>query len=301
MRARAEGNGSAFQAEQGAGADALQRTLAPRSRFRRRLTAGVRPHKGVKHLKVHAQCAVCFGGEFANSKPGHPPRFVSLPGDLHDTGVLFITCPEGHQSATMLNHRKHEILFASGMSALIDGYTNEAVASFAAALERAYEFYIHVVSRRRGVSQAVFEAAWKLVVHQSERQLGAFCFLYLLETGSPFKLSDKMAAFRNKVIHRGYIPALSEAYEYAGHVFESVQALMGQLYETSADVIQEVMSVQYRLQMKAIPPGMRTSSMAFIYMDGLFQDDKKTFQQWVQEFSTRLSILKMDFNVSTSD
>jgi hypothetical protein len=42
MGTRAEGNGSAFQAEQGPGADCLQRPLVPRSRFRQQVSPSVR-------------------------------------------------------------------------------------------------------------------------------------------------------------------------------------------------------------------------------------------------------------------
>ena len=77
---------------------------------------------------------------------------VLLPGEMHDSGVVFVTCPEGHRSAALYNHRKHEIFFASGAMALFDGYSNEAVSSFATALERLYEFYIRVVCRKRGIA-----------------------------------------------------------------------------------------------------------------------------------------------------
>ena len=74
----------------------------------------------------------------------------SLPAEMDDVGVVFLTCDSGHKTAMLHRNRKHQILFESGCLALLDDYTNEAVSSISAALERAYEFFIRVVYRKLG-------------------------------------------------------------------------------------------------------------------------------------------------------
>lgn len=95
-----------------------------------------------------------------------------------DNGRYEVKCPKGHESVTILQQQKFEVLFDIGAYALVDGYYREAVSSFTSSLERFYEFVIRAVLFQRGISEKVFNQTWKLVERQSLKQVGGF-YIYL--------------------------------------------------------------------------------------------------------------------------
>ncbi|MEW6585073.1 MAG: hypothetical protein AB1442_05615 [Nitrospirota bacterium] len=113
--------------------------------------------------------------------------------DIRDDGVYEMICSEGHKTYTLLQQLDFEIFFDLGAYAITDGYYREAVSSFTASLERFYEFYIKVISLKHGISDEVHETSWKLVSRQSERQIGAYIFLYTLEN----KITPKLPSNRD--------------------------------------------------------------------------------------------------------
>jgi hypothetical protein len=138
---------------------------------------------------------------------------------------------------------KYEVLFESGAVALLSGFNREAFSSFATALERFYEFAIEVYLAEMGVVREKFEEAWGAVANQSERQLGAFLFLYLARHKEPFPFPPdwhKMSARRNRVIHKGHIPTADEAKVFARDVFEIVEVVTVQLLSQSAAALWQV-------------------------------------------------------------
>jgi hypothetical protein len=142
---------------------------------------------------------------------------------VRDDGIYEFECPEGHQSITVLRTPKHEVLFAIASHALLDRYLRDAVASFAASLERFYKFVIRVICRSKSISQQDFEKCWKSVSKQSERQLGAFTMLWFVEMGkSPDLLSHKMVELRNQVIHQGKVPTYQDCTKFGQAVIDVV-------------------------------------------------------------------------------
>ena len=75
---------------------------------------------------------------------------------------------------------------------------------FASSLERFYEFFIKLqMVNLRHLLRTFTDEAWKKLSNQSERQLGAFTYLYLSSLGElPPELSSKERGFRNDVIHK---------------------------------------------------------------------------------------------------
>src|SRR6476646_4976383 len=109
--------------------------------------------------------------------------------EFADSSVHDVTCARcGAQYCVFLRKQKFEVLFDLGTRALMDGYAREAVASFAAALERFLAFYVRAATLERAAdTDADFSAAlaaldgtWRHVASQSERQLGMFALAYLL-------------------------------------------------------------------------------------------------------------------------
>lgn len=153
--------------------------------------------------------------------------------EIEDGAYYETTCLQGHKRAFILTAHKFEVLFEFGAMALVDGYPREAVSSFAVALERFYEYLVRALLLHGGVSPDRFEAAWKQVSAQSERQLGAFAILYLREYGKAAPLLPQaQIEFRNKVIHKGYLPTHSEAVTYGDAVLQQLAALYKELYNS---------------------------------------------------------------------
>ena len=89
-------------------------------------------------MKVLLTCMDCLQ---ENGIPDFRPVVVTV----NDKRFFKMTCPNGHQSLTVIQQPKHEVLFELGMNALVDGYPREAVTSFASCLENFYEFCINQI------------------------------------------------------------------------------------------------------------------------------------------------------------
>jgi len=158
--------------------------------------------------------------------------------EQHDDGLYHFTCPKGYENVISLQNFKFELLLDSGGMALLDGYKYEAVSSIAASFERFLEFYINVIVRKHGLSLADLEKTWKYVRNQSERQIGSFLFVYLLENKRSVDFIDKQwFEFRNKVIHKGYIPSTQEVMDNAERIFSFIRGLLNNLKANSQTAI----------------------------------------------------------------
>lgn len=155
-----------------------------------------------------------------------------------DDGLYRVTCLQGHETVVGLQNFKFELLLDSGGMALLDGYKYEAVSSIAASFERFLEFYIRVIMRKCAISPEALDCTWKRVKKQSERQIGSFLSVYLLENKRlPDFIEEKHFTFRNRVIHQGYIPADKEVMAYGERVFKFIRELLNELKATSQDAL----------------------------------------------------------------
>ncbi len=179
-------------------------------------------------MRLPFTCMKCtFGGD----GNGHPPypKYV----ELRDDGRYEFTCEKGHTTVTVLQEQKFEVLFDLGAYAILDGYYREGVASFTSSLERFYEFFIKAALFEDGLEEAAVAEAWKQVSSQSERQLGAFIFLYLkCFSEKPALLRQKQIKFRNEVIHKGKIPSRNEAVEYGQEVLDAIRPILRRVKTT---------------------------------------------------------------------
>ena len=79
-----------------------------------------------------------------------------------------------------------------------------------------------------------FDKTWKIISSFSERQVGAYSFIYLSYFGkAPSVLSGKFKELRNKVVHKGYIPSKDEATEYGERVLNEVVPVLLELCSRS--------------------------------------------------------------------
>jgi hypothetical protein len=152
-------------------------------------------------MKIYLSCYKC----------NHQKKY---PSPLVDNGIYELVCENGHKISICLQQTKFEQLYEISLNAIIDGYFREAVASMNAAVERFYEFYIKFVMTENRRVEA-FEEAWKCVSSQSERQLGAYIFVYTLKNNRlPPLLPSKKVSFRNSVVHKGEFPSADKTTDF---------------------------------------------------------------------------------------
>jgi hypothetical protein len=199
-------------------------------------------------MKLRISCMQCF------QEQGHPSDEM-MAVEMRDDGLYSMVCEKGHTTVRALQQQKFEILFDIGAMALLDGYPREAITAMAAALERFYEFYVRVICIKHEVDQTLINESWKLVENQSERQFGAYVFASLLELkkACPVTIEDeqpnlsgiskgdtrKWKAFRNAVVHKGYIPSTIEAQAYGNIVFRHIKQLLQELSVTCTEQLRK--------------------------------------------------------------
>jgi hypothetical protein len=184
-----------------------------------------------------------------------------LPGRMTDQGYVLVDCAQGHQTCVVYDARRHELLFQSACLALVDHYDREAVSGFAAALERAYEFFVRVTCRSRQVDSDILEKTWKLLSRQSERQFGCFAILYALEQQEAYVIDAKQVELRNAVIHRGYIPSTEEVHNFGRYVFDTIRHLDTIMKDKHPIGLETEIKSELALRHKAVPAGMPTIGM----------------------------------------
>jgi len=174
-------------------------------------------------MRLEISCSKC-SEQIALGESGVVNSWVY---SVSDGGIYEFECPQGHRTTTVLRTPKHEVLYAIGANAYLDGYFRDAIASFASALERYYEFALKVISRHKDIVPATFEKTWGFMQNQSERQYGAFITVWMMETGKPYTALSKTkinywSKLRNGVIHQGKIPTPQECLEYGQYVVDIV-------------------------------------------------------------------------------
>lgn len=142
---------------------------------------------------------------------------------VKDIQAYIFKCKRDHKVAVSIPSFKFEILFESGTIAFLDEFYAESILSLTAAIERFHEFAIRFICLDKGIDTSSIKKTFKLVSNQSERQLGAYYFLSMLQTGDePKQFNPKMVAFRNKVIHKGYLPNEDETKNYLKSAYDYI-------------------------------------------------------------------------------
>lgn len=233
-------------------------------------------------MRATGSCVMCMkeaANRLAATGESTPVR-LSYYAEMDDNGIVYLTCDKGHTTAAVHLSRKHQVLFQSGCHALLDHYTNEAVSTFSAALERTYEFFLRVAYRKLGLSSARFDTSWKHVKAQSERQFGAFLFLFPVIAGESFKLPEKIPQLRNKVIHRGYIASFDEVMEYAAIIFKLIRSMMQVLTDKCPTEMWAEINEANEVRKRTVPEGMQWTWLGETEFD-LTVD--LTFETWLAE------------------
>jgi ribulose bisphosphate carboxylase small subunit len=190
-------------------------------------------------MKIPIPCPQCLA-ETNNAKS-------AATAVLRDDCTYAVCCANGHRTVSILSNPKFEVLYINGVNAIDSGYMREAVSSFAACIERYYEFFLRVIFLVDKKDTKVFNKVWKRVSAQSERQLGAYIFSYFRQYDSePELLSNDLVELRNKVIHKGYIPTEEEAKKFQKATLQIVGQGIEQLQNKYLKEVVQVIQNQYK-------------------------------------------------------
>ncbi|WP_289102579.1 hypothetical protein [uncultured Fusobacterium sp.] len=227
------------------------------------------------------------------------PNLDMIEVKINEDGIYRHICSKGHITYTITQSMKFEDLFEIAISALLDEYTREAIASSTAALERFYEFCIKIFLSRNGVSLELIKEVWKLVNSQSERQLGAYYFLYLNALKQkPITLSNNSISFRNNVIHKGKIPNSQEAFEYLKEVYKCIfdtLKILERVYEKEIQMmIEENLKIKNKKILEYIEKGARINTLCGGYFLNLAvkNEVETTFEIKFEEYKKQVILLK---------
>lgn len=219
-------------------------------------------------MKISVHCTQCM---FPVGEVGTEFRHYGSYVSINDLGVYEINCPNGHRTTVSVQGQRFELLFDLGFYAIADGYYREAVSSFTSSLERFYEFYIRLIALKHEIPFDIFEQGWRPLSKLSERQLGAFVVLYLLENNTPADLlSNTKIEFRNSVIHKGKIPTRVEAINYGKAVSELILPLLTHIVENDHDLVMTLVDQQLRTA-RAQAAAIESSVMALPFFLTLIQ------------------------------
>lgn len=202
-----------------------------------------------------AMCPSCLEENIKNGLTGVDALPAPLAGELDDHGYIHVKCEKGHTGIVTLNARRHQVLVESAARAFVDGHTNEVIAVMATALERAYEFYVRVSCKAKGIAPAVMDAAWKNMASQSERQFGAFQTLHLLDHNAAFTLDKKIPDIRNRIVHKGQIAREQEALDFAERVYAHIREIEVSIEAKFPEEARVFADEEVERQKAAIPVG----------------------------------------------
>lgn len=200
-------------------------------------------------MKILVPCFECTTQKFM------PPPLIM--GDYFDDMTCRIECPNGHKSIVLLQSQKFEALLESGANALLDGFTLEASATFYTAFERFIEFCLHILFIKRGMTHEQFESMFAEMSRQSERQLGAFIYIYTIETGKKFSIQPKITEFRNKLIHKGEIPTKEKAFDFCERIYKEIISIFGIIKSTCSDEISNIIGYELQKRKNKVPADVR--------------------------------------------
>ncbi|AZT24124.1 hypothetical protein HAY23_004600 [Salmonella enterica] len=236
-------------------------------------------------MRISATCMECF------KELGRPSfEMFSLP--YYENRIAVVQCSHGHKSALVLQSQKFEVLMESGAEALLNGFTLEACATFYAALERTYEFAICVLMKARGVDDQQYSSMFNEMSRMSERQVGAFMALHLLETGMPYKIDNALTKFRNSVIHKGAIPEPDKAHDFCSKVFAKIIGITEILTLKYPELVHKIIRLDMQKRISEMGEKLPiASATGTIFFSLSKAQNNRDFDEAMQSFKVAMQML----------
>jgi hypothetical protein len=230
-------------------------------------------------MKTKILCAEC-----SKAASGIVAFFTVI---FREDGLYTGKCPKGHDLFLATQTLHHEMLFEIGLNAVVDGYYREAVSSFAASVERFFEFALRVLMSNHKTPPTVINDAWRRVASQSERQYGAYLLLYVATFGELLTvLSQTIIELRNEVIHKGKLPEKGAVLKFGKAGYDVIQNGMRKLRaDCIADVNKALGEHVHKITVKMgdrYPRGFQVTQTALNVIEDISKGFKP-FEQLVKE------------------
>lgn len=183
-------------------------------------------------MKMFTCCAECM-------KINHGQKVSSGIGNLNEEGYIDFICKYGHHCNILLQEFKFEYLFYQAIKHFVIAEYEESVMLFANSLERFYEFFIKLYTRKLIHNDYYID---NILINKtlkfSERQLGAFNLLYfIIFNEEPLKLSEKKVNLRNNVVHNGKLILEKEAFEFGNEVYKIITSTIKKIKNKDKNII----------------------------------------------------------------
>lgn len=170
-------------------------------------------------MKLPLICAKCMQENIVK------PRITAIV-ELKDDGRYEITCRKGHSSITFCNNKSLKYFWYWRLRNRWWVLSRSGFVIYFC-FRKILRVFIKVVCISKNIDWIKTLEAWKEVSNQSERQLGAFIFLHLQETGNkPILLCNNKIKLRNEVIHKGKIPSKDQSIDYGQAILDVVRPLL---------------------------------------------------------------------------
>lgn len=184
-------------------------------------------------MRLATSCPICLEARLATIeiKKGGVKFFSPIAevgvGEFGEDLIAICVCAHGHKFRVTHHSVLHfDLLTHTGLQAFSEAFYGESVMNLMAALENAFGYFCQVIFFSNGGSFEAFDEAWSALGKQSERRLGWFSAVWLLETGRVFRMPGKRSQFRNDVIHNGVIPSQAQALDFGEWVIASLYDIL---------------------------------------------------------------------------
>ena len=137
---------------------------------------------------IYVSCMQCLADAMKTGEFSPLTTYKIFNHNRDDKHLSFI-CEHGHTNIIMISELQFETLLHIAFDDFYNQYYRESIFNFAAAQERFFEFAIGLICAEAGIGYKDIMEAWALIANQSERQLGAFCFLFFQRFNSTFGVS----------------------------------------------------------------------------------------------------------------
>ena len=225
-------------------------------------------------------CIQCCAEDIKNGRIPDSTTYEIL---TSDSGTIFFNCKNNHENCLIIQEHPFEILLEMAVENLIDRYYREAIFNFAAAQERCFEFFNELILFERQVENKLYEKLWKTVYkNSSERQLGAFYFLYFMRFKKTFSYDDNKNAIRNSIVHKGEIATKQKAFDYGTYILNNIYIIIETIVEninpkTLSDFISKKLAdKQFKANLK---PNVQISVMSASIISWTCMTDEEVVQE----------------------
>lgn len=176
--------------------------------------------------------------------------------DAQTSGPYTFVCAAGHTNLLVLQVEHFQMLFEAGVQAAVDQYYREAIADFAASLERFHQFFFEVFCQHHNLDTELRAGTWRLVHAQSERQLGMYLAAYASMCGGvPPTLGRTDVELRNGIIHRGELASEEDAIRYGQHVVDIQLSVIDRLDQVAREATIQTSRRRWGDQLDGLPEG----------------------------------------------